>query len=203
MEPHQKGYPMRNLFSTLAALAAGAAAMYYLDPQMGRRRRALVRDRLVAVSHDAGGYAQAKGRRAGDRLKGAWAHMAGSSAPSSDAQLRERIRARLGRTISHPRAVQVQVDGGQVCLRGDILAQELDDLLTTVSGMRGVRGVDNQLAAHASPQGISQLQGSGRAPRGNGAATSAALPLVALAAPVAAVALFAVARSAGHAQDLP
>lgn len=203
MEPHEKGYLMRNLLSTLAALAAGAAAMYYLDPQMGRRRRALARDRFVAVSHDAGGYAQAKGRRAGDRLKGAWARMAGSSAPGSDAQLRERIRARLGRTISHPRAVQVEVDAGQVCLRGDILAQELDDLLTTVSGMRGVRGIDNQLAAHASSQGISQLQGSGRAPRGNGTAASAALPLVALAAPVAAVALLAVMRNSGHAHDLP
>lgn len=31
----------------LAALAAGAALMFYLDPQAGRRRRALVRDRLA------------------------------------------------------------------------------------------------------------------------------------------------------------
>ncbi|MCM5680132.1 BON domain-containing protein [Schlegelella sp. S2-27] len=193
---------MRDLFSTLAALAAGAAAMYYLDPQMGRRRRAVARDRLVSVSHDAGDFAQAKGRRAGDRLKGAWAQIAGSSAPSSDAQLRERIRSRLGRTISHPRAVQVDVVGGQVCLRGDLLAQELDDLLTTVSGMRGVRGIDNQLSAHASAQGISQLQGSGRAPRGS-SARGAALPLVALAAPVAAVALLAAARRPGRPYDLP
>ncbi|HWP18343.1 MAG TPA: BON domain-containing protein, partial [Burkholderiaceae bacterium] len=37
---------MRDLLSTVVGLAAGAAAMYYLDPEMGRRRRALVKDKF-------------------------------------------------------------------------------------------------------------------------------------------------------------
>lgn len=185
---------MRDLFSTLAALAAGAAAMYYLDPQMGRRRRALARDKLVAVSHDAGDFAQAKGKRAGDRLKGAWAQLGGSPPPRSDAQLRERIRSRLGRTISHPRAIDVEVQDGYVCLRGHVLSQELDDLLTEVSGMQGVRGLENQLAVHDTADGVSELQGSGRPRRGNGLGVRSKLPLMALAAPVA-VALLAARRN--------
>lgn len=32
---------------TLIAFGAGAAAMYLLDPEQGRRRRALLRDQLV------------------------------------------------------------------------------------------------------------------------------------------------------------
>jgi len=33
--------------SRLLAFGLGAIAMYYLDPEQGRRRRALVRDQLV------------------------------------------------------------------------------------------------------------------------------------------------------------
>lgn len=36
-----------NPIHALCAFAAGALTMYYLDPQQGRRRRALVRDQLV------------------------------------------------------------------------------------------------------------------------------------------------------------
>ena len=37
----------------LLGLGAGAALMYVLDPDRGRRRRALIHDKAVALSHDA------------------------------------------------------------------------------------------------------------------------------------------------------
>lgn len=61
---------MNPLLSTLTAFATGAAAMYYLDPHLGRRRRALARGKAVKVSHHAQDYAQVKGKRAVGHLKG-------------------------------------------------------------------------------------------------------------------------------------
>ena len=39
-------------FEWLAAFAAGAALMYFLDPVSGRRRRALARDQMVHAQHE-------------------------------------------------------------------------------------------------------------------------------------------------------
>ena len=98
---------MKDRFSLVAGFAAGALAMYYLDPRAGRRRRALARDKVVAVGHEAAWLADAKRKRAIDHLKG-WLvtrrfdrHT--RKQPESDQQLHERIRSRLGRVVSHPR----------------------------------------------------------------------------------------------------
>ncbi len=147
---------MRNLTSTLLGVAAGAAAMYYLDPEMGRRRRAMVRDKFVSASHDLGDLADAQSKRLGDRLKGWMAHtrsqLTGAARPHSDAQLCERIRAQLGRLVTHPGAIHVEATEGRVCLRGHVLQHEVDGLLSAVSAMQGVHAVDNQLSVHESPQ---------------------------------------------------
>jgi osmotically-inducible protein OsmY len=139
----------------------------------GGRRRSLVRDKAVAVGHDAADLAQAKAKRAADRLRGAVAtgDLSGVThrPPETDQQLHDRIRARLGRVISHPKAVQVTVDRGCVYLRGDVLTREVDPLLAEVGGMVGVTDVRNELQAHDTAQGISQLQG-----RGDGREPSAA-----------------------------
>ena len=64
---------MKTLARIATAFAAGAALMYYFDPLGGRRRRALVRDRGVAASHDAPRLLRNKTRRAADRTRGALA----------------------------------------------------------------------------------------------------------------------------------
>ena len=43
---------IKTMFITLGAMAAGAAMMYLFDPQGGRRRRALVRDKAVGIKND-------------------------------------------------------------------------------------------------------------------------------------------------------
>lgn len=193
---------MRDLLSTVVGLAAGAAAMYYLDPEMGRRRRALVKDKFVSVSHDVGNVAGAKRKRLSDRVKGALAsvraQLTGAAQPRNDRQLCDRIRAQLGRVVSHPRAIEVHVTAGQVRLRGDVLRQEVDELLSMVSAMRGVHAVDNQLSVHETGDGISRLQGAGHPRRGMQAGRRPVLPIVALAAPVA-MAFLAARRGHRHA----
>jgi hypothetical protein len=75
--------------------------------------------------------------------------------------LLERVRAQLGRFVSHPHAIDVEVADGTVTLRGPILADEVDGVVATVLGVRGVRSVTNELEAHDSPLGIPALQGVG------------------------------------------
>lgn len=73
------------------------------------------------------------------------------SEPRSDQQLHDRIRARLGRVISHPKSVHVGVSQGHGVLTGHILTQEDDKLLDEVKHA-GVTAVDNQLVATTVPK---------------------------------------------------
>lgn len=163
---------LNTFLAGFAGIAAGVAAMYYLDPVSGRRRRALVRDQVLAAGHQAADYAGAKGKRAVDRLKGYAVTRRldrhSPHRPESDQQLHERIRSRLGHVVSHPRSVHVTVERGCVQLGGHILIKELDPLLSELKHMPGVRSVDNQLTCHDSPAGVPELQGhtspSGREP---------------------------------------
>ena len=43
---------MTRILAILGGLGAGAALMYLFDPNGGRRRRALIRDKAVGVSND-------------------------------------------------------------------------------------------------------------------------------------------------------
>jgi osmotically-inducible protein OsmY len=149
---------MGSLFRLAAAFAAGAAAMYYFDPQTGRRRRALVRDQGVAAGHDIEDFATAKSKRAADRVQGVAARTRArmSPEPVDDEQLHERIRSRLGRVVEQPSAVEVQVRDGYVVLSGSAHDDEIDELVRTVASIPGVEGVDNLLSGGGAEGGQQQ-----------------------------------------------
>jgi osmotically-inducible protein OsmY len=160
---------MKNLVQVAAAAALGAIAMYYLDATMGRRRRALATDKVVGASHDIADVAEAKGKRFIDRAKGVFAarSISGmtSTEPATDAQLHDRIRAQLGRLTGHPRAIEVSVSDGTVRLSGDVLARELDTVLSGVRHVTGVKMVHNALTAHDHAGDFPALQGEPREER--------------------------------------
>lgn len=152
---------------TLAALTAaglGAGLMYMLDPQQGRRRRALARDQVVRalnVMDDAIGVLS---RDMSNRARGVWAEasampgrLMGES--TTDDVLIERVRATLGRWVSHPRGIEVSANNGCVVLKGRILAHQLDGLLRAVGGVPGVRSVDDDLDVYESSEAVPSLQG--------------------------------------------
>lgn len=144
---------MSKLVGKLGALAAGALAMYYLDPQMGAPRRAT----LVALVRN-GLRQPPAGRPVAGRVVRRAYHLPVKSDPQADAELRDRIRARLGRLVSHPRAIDVEVEHGVVRLSGHVLAKERDGLLLQVQEIPGVQKLVNAMTAHASPQGIATLE---------------------------------------------
>ena len=153
--------------SVLTGLGLGASLMYFLDPERGRRRRALVRDRLVHASTRAGSAAGATGRDLAHRAAGTAARVRGvlRHPPVDDVVLVERVRAQLGRLVSHPRALDVAAAQGIVTLRGPILHSEVRRLMSVVGRISGVRHVVNELDEHREAGNVPALQG-GSTPQG-------------------------------------
>ncbi|GAB3770190.1 hypothetical protein GCM10028796_36640 [Ramlibacter monticola] len=128
---------------TLGAIAAGALAMYYLDPELGAQRRRLLAELVRS------GLPQER-RQARRRLRAY--HQATRADPQSDADLRDRIQTRLGRLVSYPGAIDVSVNEGTVRLGGRVLAKERDGLLDQVQRMPGVQKLVNAMTSLDDPQ---------------------------------------------------
>lgn len=61
---------MKNILAILGAAGAGAALMYLYDPKGGNRRRAMIRDKAVALSNDVRGSVQARTKDLSNRAQG-------------------------------------------------------------------------------------------------------------------------------------
>jgi hypothetical protein len=154
-----------SLTTLLAAAALGAAAMYVLDPDKGRRRRAIGRDKLRSAVGNARRFVNVAARDAGARFRGMRALARRPRTPlPDDLQLIERVRARIGRVVSHPHSIQVGAHHGQVMLSGHVLASEVGPLLDTVRAVWGVEEVEEHLVVHESADHVPSLQGG--VPRG-------------------------------------
>ncbi len=145
----------------LLGLGVGAGLMYLLDPDRGRRRRAQIRDEaahLMNIAETAFGKAS---RDLNNRLSGLEAEVKSlfTNEPATDEVVTARVRAALGRLVSHPHAVRVECKEGKVTLGGAILAHEVDRLLSGVLGIKGVIEVEERLEVHEKASGISDLQG--------------------------------------------
>jgi osmotically-inducible protein OsmY len=134
----------------LAAALGGAALAYYLDPQHGRRRRHLTRDRALSlakhgnrrgrklvhhVASDARGYVE--------RVK----HARGGREELDDATLVDKVESIVFRHRDVPKGqINVNAENGVVFLRGQVEKRELVDALEArVRKVRGVKGVENLL----------------------------------------------------------
>jgi osmotically-inducible protein OsmY len=149
----------RSLLGIAGALAAGAFATFFLDPDQGRRRRAIARDRLSSGLRQAADSSQALAHGLRNRTTGlvAGARRRLSPAPVSDDVLAERVRARMGHIVSHS-SIEVQVVQGELTLRGPVLDTEIEGLLRAVRAVPGVHVVVNQLEPHPRPGNIPGLQ---------------------------------------------
>jgi uncharacterized membrane protein len=152
----------------LAGACLGAAGMYLIDPSRGGRRRGIVRDQFTHAAHKTADGLEATSRDVAHRAQGVWAQAQHwfERADVPDHILIERVRAKLGRYVSHPRAIDVEADAGCVILRGKILKREVGPLLRAVAWIPGVHDIDNLLEQHDHPGNIPSLQG-GTARRGD------------------------------------
>lgn len=152
-----------NSKTLLVGVGLAMAAAYMLDPSRGRRRRALAGNQMTRAGRKTRDAIDATMRDMTNRTKGIVAATRGRFAHEDldDEIVVERVRAKLGRVCSHPRAIDVKAAEGEVTLRGPVLASEVTDLLAVVAAVRGVRSVINELEPHESAEGVPSLQGAG------------------------------------------
>ena len=145
----------------LGGAAMGVALMYFLDPNSGRRRRARTRDKVVHAAKVVNEGAKVTARDTVHRVQGAWAEARKMFEHDevTDEVLIGRVRAELGRVVSHPHAIEVAAVGGHVTLIGPILSHEVRPLLRATRRVPGVRAVSDQLTVYSEPGNVSSLQG--------------------------------------------
>lgn len=143
----------------LFGAGVGAAAMFLLDPDRGKRRRSLVMDKLALVTRKTGDCIEVTSRDVSNRTRGLIAEIKArlSSEQPEDAVLVDRVRSKLGRIVSHPAAIVVNADNGNITLAGPILANEVPHLLSCVKWVPGVQNVN--LEVHEEAENHPALQG--------------------------------------------
>jgi osmotically-inducible protein OsmY len=115
--------------SVAAAGAAGLAGAFFLDPESGKRRRHIARDRALALI-----------RQGAETTRPA----------ANDQALAERVKSEIFQPADAPKgSVNVNVERGVVYLRGEVRNRDqIKKLVEQAGAVDGVAGVENLL--HAS-----------------------------------------------------
>jgi osmotically-inducible protein OsmY len=151
----------------LLGAALGGAAMYFFDPDRGRRRRALVRDKTVSASTCVSSFVDAGTRdlkSRGTAVTGRLRSLVGKRKATDDVLI-ARVRSKMGHHVIHPGAIDVYASEGKVTLNGSILAHEHEELLEGLRQVPGVTDIVDQLAVYETAEGISELQGGRKRPQ--------------------------------------
>jgi osmotically-inducible protein OsmY len=136
---------------------ASAVLMYFLDPERGRRRRHMLRDRIRS-------RVRRIGRGTASVLRGATAETYGVSqrivhlAPretevADDETLCQRVESQLFRDRHIPKGnLNISCEHGMVILRGELESPtEISHIEERVRSVPGVRGVQNLLHPRGTP----------------------------------------------------
>lgn len=147
----------------LAAGVAGAAGEYFLDPQSGRRRRAVAKDRVAAFLRRRAADTEKQARYAAGVARGAAEDITPSGrepAELNDPALEAKVESEIFRDPDAPKGeVNVNVEEGIVFLRGQLdSAERIGRLVEAAGEVEGVRGVEN----------LVHLPGEGAPSKGNG-----------------------------------
>jgi osmotically-inducible protein OsmY len=138
----------------LAAAMGGMAFMYYADPQNGRRRRHVTRDKALSLSR----HGAKRGRRLVHHVtsdaKGYVERVRrtqGGGEQLDDQTLVDKVESIVFRDRAVPKGqINVNAENGVVFLRGEVASPELVEALETrVRKVNGVRDVTNLLHTKA------------------------------------------------------
>jgi len=141
---------MKKRWVLIGGAGVGATVMYLLDPDRGRRRRAMLRDKGIHGIRSTGRSMGALSRDVAHRSLGLFARsrfvIARERVP--DPILGERVRSRIGHVLPHAGSIGVGVREGHVTLSGPISGRDVRKVLACVSRVPGVTRVENELEVY-------------------------------------------------------
>ena len=151
---------MNTKAALVGGIGLGAALMYLFDPDRGRDRREVIRDKAESAANKAGDYAGKMSRDIRNRAYGVVAETKSMFRQEevTDELLLDRVRSKLGHYPAQAGTIDVTANNGIVSLRGSILAKEVPRVLRAVRFIRGVKSIDNQLELRNEPEGESSLE---------------------------------------------
>lgn len=145
----------------ISGIGLGAGIMYALDPDRGRRRRAMAQQKLFRLLRQAGDAVDKGIRDLEHRGEGMLAETLSvfHRDSVSDDVLAQRVRAKLGRVACHPGSIEVMAQSGNVILNGPVLRGERDEIVNAVRHVRGVHRIETRLEEHDASEHVPGLQG--------------------------------------------
>ena len=149
------------LKTLVTSVGIGAALMYFLDPQHGNRRRALVRDRINSLIHNMDDSIDMIMEDTRNRARGVLSEMTAKfsdQGTTPDWILEERVRAALGRATRHSRLLDVRSNGGNILISGPVLRADKDEIIKSASRARGVHMVQDELQVFETAKDLPSLQ---------------------------------------------
>jgi osmotically-inducible protein OsmY len=134
-----------------AAAAAGLALGFFLDPNSGKRRRHVVRDRALALIRRGTGRTRQQAERLVHRAEGkveaARSKTRHHEPAANDQALADRVKSEIFQPADAPKgSVNVNVEDGVVYLRGEVnRPEQIRKLVEEAGHVDGVRGVESLL----------------------------------------------------------
>jgi osmotically-inducible protein OsmY len=139
------------MLRTIRTMGLGALLAYFFDPDNGRRRRAMARDRIPAFARGMGKNAQRTGgavvAKAGG-MKQKATHLKEKEKPQpDDVTLAHKVETEIFRDADVPKGqINVNAENGKIVLRGEVDKPELiEDLEKKTKKVQGVTEVENLL----------------------------------------------------------
>ena len=139
----------------------GAAIAYFFDPQNGRRRRAMRRDRSAGFVRQSGRSAARAGRGVAAEAYGVSQkaqHLSEQPKEFDDATLAQKVQSEIFRDADVTKGqINVNAEDGIVVLRGEVEQPELiEELVEKTRKVQGVRDVQNLLHLPGTPAPTSE-----------------------------------------------
>ena len=137
------------------ALLLGLGAMWLMDPDRGRGRRAWIGQKTNRLLNETGKFMRATGRHVANKSKG-YMHesrkaVGNAGTALTDSSIAESIRSSLGKLgLKSSSSVGVTCTGGCVTLTGRCVADDVDVIIGTTRSTYGVDDVINNMEVGSS-----------------------------------------------------